>query len=212
MIAPIKNFKPTLYPYGSVTQYYGENIELYKSAVGLNGHNGIDIVDTWGTPLYAVEDGIVADVKNDSTGYGMHIRIFSKDIKREWSYGHCSAVKCNIGDTVKAGDVIATMGNTGFVVSGDTPYWGTNPSKGTSHPGTHLHLGLRLIKEYKKGWSYGGSDIKIKVLNYDNGKKGAVDPLPYLTSTLVYNVLMVARKSTDSVWYQFANLLTKINL
>jgi len=77
---------------------------------------------------------------------------------------------------VKEGQAIATMGNTGFVVSGNTPFWKNNP-----YAGTHLHLGLRYVKRPKTGgWTYPGSKVRLSVVNANNGYKGAVDPIPEL--------------------------------
>lgn len=164
------------YPAGSITQFFGENPELYAK-MGLKAHNGIDLVSSHGTPMVAIEDGKVVEVKNDPNGYGKHVRfITSKSYNglcREWTYGHCDDILVEVGMLVKEGEQIATMGNTGFVVSGQTPFWSFNPFKGT-----HLHLGMRLVEKTAQGWSYPGSKIKIKVPNYENGYKGSVDPLP----------------------------------
>ena len=147
------------HPSGSVTQFFGENATLYRRW-GLEGHNGVDLVAPHGTPMYAVEDAVVHSVKLNPDGYGKYLRL--RTDTREWTYGHCSSIRVVEGEKVKAGDYIADMGNTGFVISGATPFWKTNP-----FAGTHLHLGLRLLKDGV-------------VQNYTNGFKGAVDPLPYL--------------------------------
>jgi len=169
---PIKNYKHGDYPQGSVTQWFGENPSLYQKAIDTNGHNGIDIVAPWGTPLFAVDDGAVVDVKNDPNGFGKHIRFFAIKDKEavEWTYGHCSNIYVKVGDKIKAGDHIADMGNTGFVVSGATPYWEHNP-----YAGTHLHLGKRIHKLNHAGWSYPNSEYRVITQNYDNGFKGAID-------------------------------------
>lgn len=177
---PIDNFTMRKYPDGSVTQWFGENPDLYKR-FGLDGHNGHDYVAPHGTPLYAVEDCIVLEVKLSDDGYGKHVRLLSLDrdsnqISREWTYGHCDTISTRQGRIVRAGEQIATMGNTGFVVSGSTPYWKSNP-----YAGTHLHLGLRMAKVVEKGgWSYPNSPVKMKTQDYDNGYMGGVDPYPFL--------------------------------
>jgi murein DD-endopeptidase MepM/ murein hydrolase activator NlpD len=169
---------------GNVTQFFGENPAMYQR-IGLHAHNGIDLVAEWDSPLYAVEDATVIGVKRAPDGYGRHVRLLGRSrsgVCNEWTYGHCEQILVTLGQKVKAGEQIATMGNTGFVVS--TAYangfWGVSPAKPT-HPGTHLHLGLRKVVRDPKGFSYEGSSIKIRVLNYDNGYKGAVDPVPELT-------------------------------
>jgi murein DD-endopeptidase MepM/ murein hydrolase activator NlpD len=180
MKTPIKNLKISYYPKGDITQYFAENPVLYAK-FGINGHNGIDIVRPHGELMYAIEDGIVVEVKDTPDGYGRHIRFVSIDkgdngYYNEWTYGHCSRLLVNQGDGVKAGQAIATMGNTGFVVSGSTPFWDSNP-----YAGTHLHLGLRFFKKPKTGgWSYPGSDVKLTSVGYSNGYKGSVDPVPLL--------------------------------
>lgn len=175
--APIDNFSTEEYPKGSMTQYFAENPSMYAS-LGLNGHNGVDIVAPHGTPMYAVEAGTVVNVKDNPDGYGRHLRFITSSrngICKEWTYGHCDKIFVKVGDKITAGQHIANMGNTGFVVSGATPFWPFNPYRGT-----HLHLGLRYVVKSPKGWSYEGSAIKIEVCDYGNGWKGAVDPLPLL--------------------------------
>lgn len=44
------------YP-GDVTQWFGENIEWYKSVFGIPGHNGIDMTDGFGAPIFAASEG-----------------------------------------------------------------------------------------------------------------------------------------------------------
>lgn len=188
MTPPIKHYKHALYPHGCVTQWYGENYELYRNLnIGLEkGHNGIDIVAAWGTPLYAIEDGIVADVKDDPKGFGKHIRWFhdcGNGRLREWIYGHNSINLVKVGDKITNGQPIALMGNTGFVVSGPTPYWKHNP-----YAGTHVHVGLRILKLDPNGWEYTQNGPRIKVLDVDNGSRGSIDPSEYIKEAIIDEV------------------------
>ena len=187
MIAPIAGYKHASYPQGSVTQWFGLNPKLYgticyadsamlSGRYCMAGHNGIDIVAPWGTPMVAVVDGFVGDIKNSPDGYGKHLRIYREvDGKlEEWTYGHCSEILAKHGQEVKAGEVVAKMGNTGFVVSGATPYWKYNP-----YAGTHLHLGKRLWRLWDgKGtynMTFAGRFKAVEPLDYYNGYFGAVD-------------------------------------
>jgi murein DD-endopeptidase MepM/ murein hydrolase activator NlpD len=192
MRAPIDNFNAQNYPKGSITQFFGENPSLYKLWGIGNGHNGIDIVAYKGCPLVAVEDGEIISVKNDPKGFGKHVRLLSED--REWTYGHCDSILVKVGQKVKEGDVLATMGNTGFVVSAVTEqaWWGDAPDGN----GVHCHLGLRVVKRDPKGWSYPGSKVKIQIVNYENGAKGAIDPLPLLSIPLLQKLvaLLLAKR------------------
>jgi murein DD-endopeptidase MepM/ murein hydrolase activator NlpD len=184
MHPPIKHLDLRYAPKGDTTQFFGENPALY-ARFGLIGHNGIDLVRPHGEPLYAIEDGTVISTKEEPDGFGKNIRIISdaKDKEgnyRVWTYGHNHENYVKVGDKVKAGQHVAAMGNTGFVVSSSNAngFWKTNP-----YAGTHVHLGLRLVKRPRRGgWSYEGSDIKIDVVDYDNGYKGSINPKPYLDS------------------------------
>lgn len=160
---PFKDFKNASYPQGSVTQWFGEHPELYGKICPvpgqcLAGHNGIDMVAPWGTPLYAVEDGIVTKADNSPEGYGLYVRTSNKE--HEWTYGHLSKLAVKEGDIVSEGTYIGNMGNTGFVVSSQNAngFWKYNP-----YLGTHLHLGCRKLKEGKR------------VLDYGNGYFGSFD-------------------------------------
>jgi len=179
MKAPFDNFDAREYPTGCTTQFFGENPALYAS-MGLDGHNGQDLVAPHGSPLYAIESGTVVSVKYDADGFGRHLRILTDGKNaRLWVYGHCNAITVEVGDKVTEGDLVATMGNTGFVVSDGyaSTFWGMVP-RGTR--GTHLHLGVREVTRTARGWSYPESDIKIDVKNYDNGYKGSIDPMPFI--------------------------------
>jgi len=74
-------------------------------------HDGIDIGQSEGTPIQAVMGGTVTEVLMSGEGYGNRIRIISGD--RTNLYAHCKDVLVTIGQTVRRGDVIATVGNTG---------------------------------------------------------------------------------------------------
>ena len=175
MKPPIKNYINKKYPDGSVTQWYGENPELYQQAskdwaVQIKYHNGVDIVAPYGTPILAPADQTICEVKDNPDGYGRHIR--GTDGKYEYTYGHLSLIIVKIGDEVKEGDVIGFMGNSGFVVSGSTPYWEYNP-----YAGTHLHFGIREIDNRTKNCIIYQTG-KICIKNYPGDAGGAIDPIP----------------------------------
>lgn len=179
MKPPLKDFKNATYPHGQVTQWFGENFSLYKR-FGMKGHNGIDYVQPHGSPMYAIENATVVSVDDNPDGFGKHVRILSErrnsdGYHREWTYGHCDKIYVKVNDVVRAGQHIADMGNTGFVVSGATPYLRFNP-----YAGTHLHLGLRQVRKIRTGWSYPGSKVKIDIIDYNNGYRGGIDPRPIM--------------------------------
>jgi murein DD-endopeptidase MepM/ murein hydrolase activator NlpD len=172
---PIEGFIYAKYPAGSLTQGFGENPHLYNhicASPGVclsGGHQGLDIVAPWGTPILNVMSGKVVEAKHSATGFGKHVRIIGDD-NYEYTYGHLSEIHCSIGQRVEAGEKIGLMGNTGFVVSGSTPYWAHNP-----YAGTHLHLQRRKFTPYSGSgsWtiSYPSGD-RGTIENYDNGFLG----------------------------------------
>ena len=176
---PFNNFIAAPYPKGAVLQGFGENPKLYSSICYsgkcLAGHNGADCISHYGDQIFAVADGVIGEVKEDAGGYGKHIRLITSEY--EVTYGHLSEIFCETGQPVIAGEVIGLEGNTGFVVSGQTPFWNINPYRGT-----HLHLGVRKIKQVpiqEADLHYANSTIHVKVENYDNGYFGAIDPLQF---------------------------------
>jgi len=213
MKSPVKDIKWLLYPLGDITQWYGENEELYTNGfkdsypeyyekAGKFIHSGIDIVRPYGEHIFAVEGGTVFSVENSSSGYGKHIKIRTdkdKDgVQRDWVYAHLSYIHVEEGDVVPEGFYIANMGNTGFVVSNSTGngYWDNNPFRGT-----HLHLGYRIRKNGK-------------VQDYYNCAFGRVDPLPlFLDEKLLSTkILKTASNLQDKTLYRFAQLLVKIGM
>ena len=179
---PVANYKHLSYPQGDVTQWFAENPTLY-SRLGLAGHNGIDIVRPHGTALHAIEDAVVLAVNDDPGGFGKHIRLVSTEQNddgtfNEWVYGHNSQNLVKVGQEVRGGEVIALMGNTGFVVSSQNAngFWNFNP-----YAGTHLHIGVRKVRRVKSGgWTYPESTIRISVQNNGNGFRGRIDPWRHL--------------------------------
>jgi murein DD-endopeptidase MepM/ murein hydrolase activator NlpD len=212
---PVKNCKWALYPVGDITQWFGENPKLY-APLGLDGHNGIDIVRPHGEHLYAVEDGIICNVKEDLEGYGKHVRLISKskdkrNYHRDWVYGHLSFIAVKNGQEVKAGQYLGNMGNTGFVVSGQTA---NGFRKANPYAGTHLHFGCRYVKESASGWSYEGHPKTWAVVNGNNGYMGRVDFLPLFLDPALKStaIMLLASKRGDSVVFKFGELLAKIGL
>ena len=173
---PVRGAIPVKFPFGSIYQLYGENIDLYLKAISSRGHNGIDIAMSEGTPILASE-GEVVEVKDTPTGYGKHIRILTdpdeQGVYYELVFGHLKDIFVKIGMGVRNGQEIATMGNTGFVISGNTPYWNTAPAG----KGVHLHFGVRECNLKDTGFITTYSSGKTAYIkNYTNGLFGGIDP------------------------------------
>lgn len=118
------------------------------------GHTGIDVnINVRGKSVVAVKDGYVliskaskGSIKNyDSNGnyvgsyssYGEYVLIMHND-GTQTLYAHMKAGSRTVksGDTVKQGQVIGTVGNTGNVKP--------RPSSSNPYAGTHLHWEVRV--------------------------------------------------------------------
>ncbi len=90
----------------------------------LRFHAGIDIATDSGTPIYSAFDGQIIKASYDAwNGYYLKIKHENNIMT---VYCHCKELKVKTGDSVKAGDVVATVGSTG------------------SSTGPHLHFELRI--------------------------------------------------------------------
>lgn len=83
----------------------------WGAARGKRSHAGIDLGGKRGTPLFAIEDGTVNRTKLQDNG-AMQLVMDGKS-GAQFYYGHMDEVLVEGGDKVKAGDVIALMGDTG---------------------------------------------------------------------------------------------------
>lgn len=83
-------------------------------AQGFDGqtHNGLDLAASYGAPIDAAQAGTVAKAEYDSTGDGNFIEITHAD-GLTTRYCHCADLLVTAGDTVYAGEQIATVGSTG---------------------------------------------------------------------------------------------------
>lgn len=102
-------------------------------------HLGHDMMGSLGTPVVAVESGIVEAMGWNRYG-GWRIGIRSSDNKRYHYYAHLQkdhpfADGLEVGDVVQAGDLIGFMGKTGY-----------SDKENTNNIETvHLHYGIQLV-------------------------------------------------------------------
>lgn len=102
-------------------------------------HLGHDMMGSLGTPVVAVESGIVEAMGWNRYG-GWRIGIRSADSKRYYYYAHLQkdrpfADGLEVGDLVQAGDLIGFMGRTGY-----------SDKENTNNIETvHLHFGIQLV-------------------------------------------------------------------
>ena len=117
---------PVPEPY-RMTQKFGENVSYYRQ-FGVEGHNGLDFSVVTGTPIRACDAGKIVKVQQSGSGYGNAMWVAHI---WGWSlYGHASETLLQVGQTVRAGDVIMRSGNTG------------------NSTGPHLHFGVRRLGHF----------------------------------------------------------------
>lgn len=97
---------------GTVTSEFGD-YEPLREAWGIGRHSGIDIANTYGTPIHAFRAGTVTEVTAVSAGAcGKNIVIDHGDGVMS-RYCHLSKPEVIVGQLVLAGDEIGLMGSTG---------------------------------------------------------------------------------------------------
>lgn len=104
---------------GHITSRFGS-----REAIRDHEHKGLDIAAKTGTPIKAVSTGKIIH-SGTMGGYGNLIIIDHGNGVKTY-YGHCSKLYAKKGETVKTGEIIATVGSTG------------------NSTGSHLHLEVRL--------------------------------------------------------------------
>ncbi len=75
-------------------------------------HRGVDYGAAYGTPVYAVTDGLVA-FAGPHGGYGNHVRL-SHSGNLGTSYSHLSTILVGPGTRVRQGQLVAYSGNSGI--------------------------------------------------------------------------------------------------
>lgn len=104
-------------------------------------HLGNDLMGSLGTPIVAVEGGVVEAMGWNRYG-GWRIGIRSFDSKRYYYYAHLQkdhpfAEGLQVGDIVQPGDLIGFMGRTGY----------SDKENVNNIETIHLHFGMELIFE-----------------------------------------------------------------
>lgn len=78
---------------------------------GSRSHMGIDLGGKRGTPILAIEDGVIDRTKRQDNG-ALQI-VMKGESGSKFYYGHMDEVLVKGGQRVSAGDVIGTMGDSG---------------------------------------------------------------------------------------------------
>jgi murein DD-endopeptidase MepM/ murein hydrolase activator NlpD len=99
-------------------------------SAGTAHHNGVDFVPGAGTPIYAIADGVVSLHQEDQYGFGNHVflshSVNGENFDSVYAHMQYGSSPLAVGDTIKVGDFIGLVGNTG------------------ASYGAHLHFEIRI--------------------------------------------------------------------
>ncbi|MGW5111938.1 M23 family metallopeptidase [Nocardia sp. NPDC004123] len=75
-------------------------------------HAGIDFGEGFGAPIHAITDGSVIEA-GPASGFGLWVRVLQDD-GTIGVYGHMQDILVQVGQQLRAGDVLATVGSRGY--------------------------------------------------------------------------------------------------
>jgi murein DD-endopeptidase MepM/ murein hydrolase activator NlpD len=176
--------------YRNITQVFGVNRSRYShfkvDGVPLLGHNGVDYGTPIGTAIGAVAAGRVVEVADEGNkGYGRYIKL-----SHPWGeslYAHLNSATVTVGQSVAAGQLLGSSGNTG------------------NSTGPHLHFGLRVAPFNRRdGW--GGYTNPLPYLTQAAETPSApLSPIPVSS----YDIVVALKKAATEVgieWQLLASL------
>lgn len=155
--------------YQNVSGGWGADAAWYQKNVGLLGHNGIDFPGALGTPIYAVDDGVVfqAGWNIPWSGAAGGLAIIMRHAWGHSGYAHLSNTVVTVGQHFKRGDLIGYMGATGLAL------------------GVHLHYEtLPLVPNFANGYS--GRVNPAVIANFQ--PRGSGDPTRGFEMSTLYFV------------------------
>lgn len=180
--------------HGGVTQWFGQN--LVPGFYGPAGHTGVDIANMRGSGIFAANAGTVAGVNmpfspNTGAGYGNWIRL-SHGGGVSTLYAHLLSASVREGQSVEAGQRIASMDNTG------------------ASTGDHLHFevlvnGVAVDPTQYVAFARGGVvDRPTLGLIGEGGQTEIVSPVNLMASTIrdVFNEFLAAGGRREPVTIQ----------
>ena len=150
----LKAFSPVAAGYG---YSHCSDFGMSRSFGFARKHLGNDLMGSLGTPIVAVEGGVVEAMGWNRYG-GWRVGIRSFDSKRYYYYAHLQkdhpfAEGLQEGDLVQAGDLIGFMGRTGY----------SDKENVNNIETVHLHFGLQLV--FDESQKECNSEIWIDVYN-----------------------------------------------
>ncbi|HEX9364271.1 MAG TPA: peptidoglycan DD-metalloendopeptidase family protein [Candidatus Dormibacteraeota bacterium] len=117
-------------PQAAISQPFGPSTYWFEPPYGRypHFHTGIDMVEPFGSPVFAADDGVVALVGSSSSGYGNYV-VIAHAGGFDTLYGHLSSILVKAGQRVTQGTPVGLEGSTG------------------NSTGPHLHFELRIAQK-----------------------------------------------------------------
>jgi len=114
-------------PSAQISQSFGPSTYWFEPPYGNypHFHTGIDMVEPFGSPVFAADDGVVALVGSSSSGYGNYV-VVAHAGGFDTLYGHLSTALVKVGQSITQGTAVGLEGSTG------------------NSTGPHLHFELRI--------------------------------------------------------------------
>jgi murein DD-endopeptidase MepM/ murein hydrolase activator NlpD len=114
-------------PQAQISQGFGPSPYPFEPPYGgyPHYHTGMDLVEPFGSPVYAADDGIVALVGSTTAGYGNYV-VIAHAGGLDTLYAHLSTALVKVGQSVTQGQPVGMEGSTG------------------NSTGAHLHFELRI--------------------------------------------------------------------
>jgi murein DD-endopeptidase MepM/ murein hydrolase activator NlpD len=160
--AEIVRHTPSILPLPSdqfvLTSPFGNRVSPFTRAADF--HKGLDLSAPTGTPVYAAADGVVTfagryPISQSVAWWRFGNVVTIKHAERFITiYAHCDSVTVKTGQTVKQGELVATVGSTG---------WSTN---------SHLHYEVR--SDLEQPGTYIPVDPRIYILNHQWSNEAVV--------------------------------------
>lgn len=107
---------------------------------GRSCHTGIDLMGNYGARVHAAADGVVIKVVHGDPAYG-NVTLLQHSPRLRTMYAHQSTIGVHVGERLHVGEVIGTVGSTGFAT------------------GPHLHFEVHLDRRPYDPAGWFGADL-----------------------------------------------------
>ncbi|PIR48784.1 hypothetical protein COU80_03780 [Candidatus Peregrinibacteria bacterium CG10_big_fil_rev_8_21_14_0_10_55_24] len=212
--ASLQQRKDQLHGYGNDVYSVGYMGSYATGAQGDGSHPGVDIRTPVGTPIRAIANAIVDEVKEDPGGFGTVVVLRHPNVPDPEksnalttlysSYAHLSAVYVTQGSVVRKGDHIADSGQSGLA------------------SGAHLHFQIdRGDAPWHPYWPFSTSEARSSGLSTTaainagfmsvRGYQYTVNPMLYVQANSAASTAIVrAQSSSSSVSVSFSSVAPKL--